>query len=249
MGKLGTYSYPDIRFGDAVEIAGRILNKFRGTVTVKGLAWELGMAENSGTLFAKSAALRDFGLVEGRGELRVSDLGRRVLLPTSPEEGRQARAQAFQRVDLLRYLYERFEGEAPDDSALLIALEEITRAPREEIVRRFTLIQKHLADASRVLKGLRLPMGLEPATLRPIAESSIPKEELTAEDSATSRELQLVAGTVKLTAALTPENVEAVIVLLQGIKGSMEKAAPGARAAARALLAAETGEFSGAKPL
>ena len=53
MAKLGTYSYPDIRFGDAVEIAGRVLTKFRGTVTVKGLAWELTMAENSGTLFAK----------------------------------------------------------------------------------------------------------------------------------------------------------------------------------------------------
>ena len=67
MAKLGPYSYPDIRFGDAVEIAGRVLSKFKGTVSVKGLAWELGMAEGSGTLFAKVAALRDFGLIEGRG--------------------------------------------------------------------------------------------------------------------------------------------------------------------------------------
>jgi len=61
MAKLGSYSYPDIRFGDAVELAARILTKFKGTVSVKGLAWELGMAEGSGTLFAKVAALRDFG--------------------------------------------------------------------------------------------------------------------------------------------------------------------------------------------
>ncbi len=67
MAKLGPYSYPDIRFGDAVEIAGRILAKFKGVVSVKDLAWELGMAEGSGTLFAKDAALRDFGIVEGRG--------------------------------------------------------------------------------------------------------------------------------------------------------------------------------------
>ena len=66
MGKLGLYSYPDIRFGDAVQIAGRIMSKFKGVVGVQGLAWELGMAKSSGTLFAKIAALRDFGLVDGR---------------------------------------------------------------------------------------------------------------------------------------------------------------------------------------
>ena len=108
MAKIGTYSYPDIRFGDAVEIAGRVLSKSNGSVTVKGLAWELGMAENSGTLFGKIAALRDFGLVEGRGELRVSDLARGILHPANPEEGRQSKIHAFQRVDLLRALYEKF---------------------------------------------------------------------------------------------------------------------------------------------
>ena len=151
MAKLGPYSYPDIRFGDAVEIAGRILTKFKGTVSVKGLAWELGMAEGSGTLFAKVAALRDFGLVDGRGELRVTPLAQRVLYPTGESEGRLARAEAFQRVDLLRQLYERFEGEVPDDAGLLIGLEEATHAPRDEIVRRASLIQKHLTDAVRIL--------------------------------------------------------------------------------------------------
>ena len=151
MAKLGSYSYPDIRFGDAVELSARILTKFKGTVSVKGLAWELGMAEGSGTLFAKVAALRDFGLIEGRGELRVSPLTQRILHPGTVEEGRQARAEAFQRVEILRLLYHRFEGELPDDLSLLVGLEEITKAPRDEIVRRATLIQRHLADAVRVL--------------------------------------------------------------------------------------------------
>lgn len=151
MAKLGPFSYPDIRFGDAVEIAGRISTKFHGTVSVKGLAWELGMAEGSGTLFAKVAALRDFGLVEGRGELRISPLAQRVLHPTSPSEGKEARAEAFQRVELLRRLHSRFNGEIPDDVSLLVGLEEISRARRDEIVRRASLIQKHLTDAVRIL--------------------------------------------------------------------------------------------------
>ena len=151
MAKLGPYSYPDIRFGDAVEIAGRILSKFKGTVSVKGLAWELGMSEVSGTLFAKVAALRDFGLIEGRGELRISPLAQRVIHPANSDEGHEARAEAFQRVELLRQLYTRFEGDVPDDMSMLVGLEEISRAPRDEIVRRAPLIQKHLTDAIRVL--------------------------------------------------------------------------------------------------
>ncbi|MDO8750411.1 MAG: hypothetical protein Q7K03_04635 [Dehalococcoidia bacterium] len=224
MAKLGTYSYPDIRFGDAVEIAGRILSKFRGTVTVKGLAWELTMAENSGTLFAKIAALRDFGLVEGRGELRISDLGRRILRPANPEEARQTRIEAFQRVDLLRALYEKFEGEAPDDSTLLIALEEISKAPREEIVRRFSLIQKHLGDVARAMRHLSAPVGAEhSAPSQQIFSNSSPRgEQPSPEPLADSSVLYLIAGGARLNAPLTPEYVDVAIGLLRALKASME---------------------------
>ncbi len=226
MAKLGTYSYPDIRFGDAVEIAGRILSKFRGTVTVKGLAWELTMAENSGTLFAKIAALRDFGLVEGRGELRISDLSRRILHPANPEEGRQARIEAFQRVDLLRALYEKFEGEAPDDSTLLITLEEVTKAPREEIVRRFTLIQKHLADAARVMKHVQAPAAAEHSGhTQQIFSAASPKgEQPPTEPLADNSVLYLVAGGTRLNVPLTPEYLDVAIGLLRALKANMEEA-------------------------
>jgi hypothetical protein len=225
MAKLGTYSYPDIRFGDAVEIAGRILSKFQGTVAVKGLAWELGMAENSGTLFAKIAALRDFGLVEGRGELRISDLARRILHPANPEEARQSRIEAFQRVDLLRSLYEKFEGEAPDDSTLLITLEEVTKAPREEIVRRFTLIQKHLGDVARAMKHISAPAGTEHSgsSQQIFSTTSSQGEQPTPEPLTNHPGLYLVAGGARLNAPLTPEYVDVAIGLLHALKSSMEQ--------------------------
>ena len=220
MAKLSTYSYPDIRFSDAVEIARRILDKFRGTVRVKGLAWELGMAENSGTLFAKVAALRDFGLVEGRGELRVSALAQRILHPATPEEGRQARAQAFQRVDLLQTLYERFEGEAPDDTSLLVALEEVTRAPRDEIVRRFALIQKHLADAARALGHTSILAAPEPSTggQQNISLASVTAMGQASELSGVPSGLYLVAGKARLSVPLTRQYIDVAINLLQALK-------------------------------
>ncbi|MBI4312543.1 MAG: hypothetical protein HY681_12295 [Chloroflexi bacterium] len=220
MAKLGTYSYPDIRFGDAVEIAGRILSKFKGSVTVKGLAWELGMAENSGTLFAKIAALRDFGLVEGRGELRVSDLARKVIAAANPVEHREASIQAFQRVELLRALYERFEGEAPDDTTLLVALEEITKAPREEIVRRFTLIQRHLADAARVMRKtmaqIEAGVALSGQAAVAAGEGSLPAAE--------GAGISLVVGKARLTAPLTLEHIDAAINFLRAMRLNLESA-------------------------
>ena len=218
MAKLGAYSYPDIRFGDAVEIAGRIASKFRGVVSVKGLAWELKMAEGSGTLFAKVAALRDFGLVEGRGELRLSALAQRVLHPSTNEEGREARAEAFQRVELLRQLYQRFDGDIPDDMGLLVGLEEITRTPRDEIVRRAPLIQKHLTDAVRV-------MGREvkPANRSEYSEQiqSIPA----APPPPASSELAVSAAGRRLDVPLTPAYIDVAISLLSALKAEMESGA------------------------
>ena len=224
MAKLGQYTYPDIRFGDAVEISGRVLTKFKGTVSVKGLAWELGMAEGSGTLFAKVAAMRDFGLIEGRGELRISPLAQRVLHPATPEEGRAARAEAFQRVELLRQLYGRFDGEVPDDMSMLVGLEEITRASRDEIVRRAPLIQKHLTDAIRVLgrpvKEEEKPeySGQAKNNLGAVAPAGADE----APTNAPANAIYLAAGGRNLSVPLTAEYIDVAITLLSAMKREMQ---------------------------
>lgn len=218
MAKLGPYNYPDIRFGDAVEIAGRILAKFKGVVSVKGLAWELGMAEGSGTLFAKVAALRDFGFVEGRGELRVTPLAQRVLHPSSNEEGQAARGEAFQRVELLRQLYVRFEGEVPDDMSLLVGLEELTKASRDEIVRRAPLIQKHLTDAVRVLG--RMELERKPEHSGPAQNISAERERAgsTVAAAPVDTSIELSAGGRTLSVPLSAKYIDVAIGLLTTLK-------------------------------
>jgi len=222
MAKLGQYTYPDIRFGDAVEISGRVLQKFKGTVSVKGLAWELGMAEGSGTLFAKVAAMRDFGLIEGRGELRVSPLGQRVLHPANADEGHSARAEAFERVELLRQLYARFEGEVPDDMSMLVGLEEITRAARDEIVRRAPLILKHLTDAIRVL-GRPVKEERKPDTSRQEQNKQIDVglNNGQAGLNPASKGIDLVAAGRHLSVPLTPQYIDVAINMLSALKSEL----------------------------
>lgn len=221
MAKLGAYSYPDIRFGDAVEIAGRILSKFKGTVSVKGLAWELGMAEGSGTLFAKVAALRDFGLIEGRGELRTTVLVQRLLHPASPAEATSARADAFQRVELLRALYHRFDGEIPDDLSLLVALQEVTRCRREEAIRRAPLLMKHLTDIVRVLgRPITTPAAARDA--HAAAHVSAPQHAQVAPASAGT--LEVTAGPRRLSLPLSPAYVDVAIAMLETLRDELSAA-------------------------
>jgi hypothetical protein len=207
-----------------VEIAGRILTKFKGTVSVKGLAWELGMAEGSGTLFAKVAAMRDFGLIEGRGELRVSPLAQRVLHPANTAEGQEARAEAFQRVDLLRQLYARFEGEVPDDMSMLVGLEEITRASRDEIVRRAPLIQKHLTDAIRVL-GRPVQEAIKPEYSgkgqNNLVGGLVSDAPVGAASANPSGGIELIAAGRHLSVPLTAEYIDVAITLLSTLKGEL----------------------------
>ena len=228
MAKLGSYTYPDIRFGDAVEISGRVLSKFKGTVSVKGLAWELGMAEGSGTLFAKVAAMRDFGLIEGRGELRVSPLAQRVLHPANAAEGHAARAEAFERVDLLRQLYARFEGEIPDDMSMLVGLEEITRAARDEIVRRAPLLQKHLTDAIRVLgRPVKEEKKREYSGADQQNEIDIGGSNGSAGPDPAGRGIELVAAGRHLSVPLTAQYIDVAINMLSALKSEISRESGG----------------------
>ena len=181
------------------------------------------MAENSGTLFAKIAALRDFGLVEGRGELRVSDLAQRIINPSNEPERLQATSQSFKRVDLLFALYDRFEGEAPDDKALLVALEEITRADKPEIIKRFTLIQKHLNDASRALSNHTVNFTETDVSIT-TPNINIPASIVDPNDLPQLGDVDaliLRAGDAKLTAPLSLEYIDIAINLLKAIKLTM----------------------------
>ena len=145
-----------------------------------------------------------------RGELRVSPLAQRVLHPSSKDEGRQARAEAFQRVELLRQLYIRFEGEVPDAMSLLVGLEELTKATRDEIVRRAPLIQKHLTDAVRVLGGLEL------AEKKP--EHSAPPKNVAGVSGGPTTSIELSAGGRRLSVPLNAEYIDLAIGLLTTLK-------------------------------
>ena len=150
MGKLGGYSYPEISLDDAINIASIVAVRLKGRVSRKGLAKALNQSELSGWLSHKLAALRDFGLVQGRGEGTLTPLAEKLAFPTDEDEARRARSEAFGNVALFRVLEGRFHRDVPDTGALTLALEQLTETPRYRVVKKVGLIRNHLSDASSV---------------------------------------------------------------------------------------------------
>ncbi len=148
MGKLGVFSYPEIPLDEAIGIVQAVATRMKGQVSRRGVAVALNQSEASGWLSHKLAALHDFGLVEGRGEGRLTPLAQRLAFPTDDRELARAKGEAYRNVALFRLLEGRFQGEAPDQGALTVALEEITESPRHQVVKKVALIRSHLADAA-----------------------------------------------------------------------------------------------------
>ena len=176
MGKLGAFSYPEISLDEAIGIVAIVATRLKGRVSRRGLALVLNQSELSGWLSHKLAALRDFGLVEGRGEGQLTPLAQRLAFPTDEEEAKRAKSEAYGKVALFRTLEGRFHREVPDPAALTLALEQLTETPRFKVMKRVGLIRKHLADAATV-RGRPSPAQVRERLTETLAREGIAQAE------------------------------------------------------------------------
>jgi len=153
MPQVGQYTYPNLKLSRAIEIAKRISDDFKGQVSVSGLATALEMAEKGGGYLALLAGLRDYGIVDGRKEVSITETAERILFPATPEEGANARTKAFFTVDLFRKLSERLDGDVPSESHLRAVVQEITRESLTAINSKLPTIRAIWADGIQVIGG------------------------------------------------------------------------------------------------
>lgn len=78
------------------------------------IAKVLSVGADSANFFYLTSASKQYGLTEGtsrsRGSISLTDLGRRAVYPSSPEEERQALRDAFLHVPLFRRVLEHYDG-------------------------------------------------------------------------------------------------------------------------------------------
>src|SRR5881397_543215 len=116
MAKVRSPNYPSVPLEDAIEAVDRLWKKERGTVVTQETAAKgIGFSGLSGPARSKLAALKQYGLLEGRGKLTVSDLAKRVLMPRNPQEKKAAIREAALTPELFRNVHDAV-GQGSDDS-------------------------------------------------------------------------------------------------------------------------------------
>jgi len=126
--KLNNTSYPYIKLSRAIEIARRICEApYKGEISVSGLAQELKMSDKGGGFLYLVASLRDYGLVDGTGTLRATEMAKKIIAGT-PEEMSRSRAESFLKVELFRNLKEKIGTEVPAIEQFSVVLRDLTKA-------------------------------------------------------------------------------------------------------------------------
>ncbi len=156
MGKLGQHDYPDRPFSRALNVIEKMCEEYKGTISRTGLAEILKMNPTAGGFNVLLASLRDFGLVDGRDQLMVTDLGKRIVAGTADEQ-EHAKAESFLNVPLFKELFQRTGTTVPDDAKLSVLLREITREDPMKVKSEVKKVQAIYSDGIRYLDILKKP--------------------------------------------------------------------------------------------
>ncbi|MCH7907015.1 MAG: hypothetical protein IIB26_06265 [Chloroflexi bacterium] len=150
---MSLYEYPDASLNDSLAIGRRIAREFMGSVSRSTLAGALQMSDRGGGFGARIGAMRIWGIVEGRGTIRLTRNGLRAVNPLTPEESAMARRDLASSVPLFMELAGRLDGIPPDRARLALLLEDITGANRMEIERRLQVIARVFEEVLPLLPG------------------------------------------------------------------------------------------------
>ena len=213
MGKLGQYDFPDSRFARAIDVVEKLCEpSYGGEISRSGLADMLQMKPKAGGFNVLLASLRDFGLVEGREELKVTDLGRKIVAGT-PEERDRAKAESFLNVKLFKELFQRTGAIVPEEQKFHVLLREITKEDPVKVRGQVKNVLGVYTDGIRFLDILKKPeMG---GTISSAPQSQqIPVPVLTEGQ----KFIEIKVGPYFQRLPYTPRGFDMAVALIQGLK-------------------------------
>lgn len=121
MPTLGRYKYPKRGLDAVLKEVEKVETALKEGITRRNLADALGM-KLSGAFFEKAADMRTYGLTEGRGTVKLSDLADKILHGLTPDEKREAREQAWLHVDAIKLVHSIFKGTVPSREEEYLAI-------------------------------------------------------------------------------------------------------------------------------
>lgn len=155
--KIGKYSIPKFRLPSMLMAVQKIYDKFEGgDISPSLIAGLLGQPITSGGFLQKLADMRSYGLIVGRGSVKVSDIGKKVTHPENEEEKTLALKTAICNIELWDVLFTRFGVALPEDDFWL-DLKQITGAEAPEAKEKAMFIRKAYLDDIGLLKVSETP--------------------------------------------------------------------------------------------
>lgn len=184
MGKIGNYEYPDHDIEEAADIV-ETIDEY--DITKHDLlAEKLGHSSAEGGAFRnKVTSLKRYGLLTGRGEIALTDRGEKVATPYDDQEERTALGSAVESINLFRRLYDRLDGEPPDDD-LWYHLVELTDVDRSEAKEKAPRIQRLYSAGHPYLREVKES---EDEGRKEEAEKDDQEEDISLNESGTSTDV------------------------------------------------------------
>ena len=212
MPRLGRFSVPVLSLSQCIHLVRQALPVLRSGVTRKNLAQAWGLSPNSGWFGSQVAALKNYGLVRGRGKIYITQLAEKLLFPADEQELLKAKREAWLNVEIIQLLHDRLKGTIPEENGPLIALlQEITGEHRDKITKHISLIKRLYAEAVEALKVSEVEEETMPTSV----------ERAPSEVSAT-KVIELRMGDVRIWLPPTKRAIEMARLLLLAFEKSLE---------------------------
>jgi hypothetical protein len=139
-GRGESKEFPVIHLEDAIEIARRVKD-LGDSADMASMERVLGI--KGGALARKLASTRRWGLIEGKGRIKLTNLAKDIFFYVSDEQPAAARIRAFFGISMFKELYETYsrEGSLPRDDIL-----------RNLVIAKYGLNERDAATVSNIIK-------------------------------------------------------------------------------------------------
>jgi len=170
-GRGESKDFPVIQLDDAIEIARRVKD-LGNSADMPAMERVLGI--RGGALARKLASARRWGLIEGKGQLRLTNLAKEIFFYVNDEQPAAAKIRAFLGVPMFRELYEMSsrEGSLPRDDML-----------RNLIIAKYRLDERDASTVTNIIKrsvATFVPLLKPTSPILPKPAATEPKPYLTA---------------------------------------------------------------------
>lgn len=131
--QIGSYDAPEIRLvPETLEILKKIQESYQDdSIQSKDLAILLGYKYGTESQFyRKIRSLQQYGLLEGKGTFRITELGKSILIPIDDDEQKELRTKAILNVPIWNELYKKY-GKSIENENFWVKLMNVTGVERD----------------------------------------------------------------------------------------------------------------------